>query len=45
MMFAMEFNILMVKHEQKSSFAHNTIIASGGVGSLYKYHIKFNCKC
>ncbi|AXK48774.1 L-aspartate oxidase [Aliarcobacter trophiarum LMG 25534] len=24
--------------EQKVAFAHNTIIASGGVGSLYKYH-------
>ena len=26
------------EHEQKVAFAHNTIIASGGVGSLYKYH-------
>jgi len=24
--------------EQKVAFAHNTIIASGGVGSIYKYH-------
>jgi len=24
--------------EEKVAFAHNTIIASGGVGSLYKYH-------
>lgn len=24
--------------EQKIAYAHNTIIASGGVGSLYKYH-------
>ena len=26
------------EHEQKVVFAHNTIIASGGVGSLYRYH-------
>jgi L-aspartate oxidase len=25
-------------YEQKVAFAHNTIIASGGVGSIYKYH-------
>ena len=24
--------------EQKVAYAHNTIIASGGIGSLYKYH-------
>lgn len=26
------------EYEQKVVYAHNTIIASGGVGSLYKYH-------
>ncbi|MBL3520915.1 L-aspartate oxidase [Arcobacter lanthieri] len=27
-----------IKNEQKVLFAHNTIIASGGFGSIYKYH-------
>ncbi len=26
------------EYEQKVAFAHNTIIASGGVGSIYRYH-------
>ncbi|WP_198306273.1 L-aspartate oxidase [Arcobacter vandammei] len=26
------------EYEQKVAFSHNTIIASGGVGSLYRYH-------
>ncbi|RBQ29219.1 L-aspartate oxidase [Aliarcobacter vitoriensis] len=27
-----------IKNEQKALFAHNIIIASGGFGSIYKYH-------
>jgi L-aspartate oxidase len=34
----MVFNILLSETEQKVAFAHTTIIASGGVGSIYRYH-------
>ncbi len=31
---------LIAEGKNKIVYAHNTIIASGGVGSIYRYHIK-----